>query len=357
MRSGRVVLDLEAAVSWFGGGRIAAIFALVLIATQPARATEGGGSNYALGIQTVVPGFVVAEPGINLFAFTAYYTANRVNNRLGQSALPRFHVDASVTTVRLDYAFGEKFLGASWGIQLAQPVADLNIERRIGSNFAKDSKSGLGDTAIAPLAVSWNGVSPIGRWSMGFRTLVIAPTGDYRVTDLANLGRNYVSVIPSFAASLITPSGGHVGFQANYIYNTINPATRYRSGDEFDIDFGIGQTLFRNVWLFTNVTLEANGYYYKQIENDTRFGQVVGSGSEGRVLGLGPQLRLGLPGNAGLVIKWQHEMLVRNRPQGDRFWAQLFVPLGPVQTTAPAGGSGANVPARTIESYDWLTRG
>jgi len=42
---------------------------------------------------------------------------------------------------------------------------------------------------------------------------------------------------------------------------------------------------------------------------------------------IGPQLRWDWSPGSSLVCKYQHEMSVRNRPQGERFWIEVSVPF------------------------------
>jgi hypothetical protein len=70
-----------------------------------------------------------------------------------------------------------------------------------------------------------------------------------------------------------------------------------------------------------------NGYYYKQVKDDYRSGVLVnGDGNKGQAVGIGPQVRLKLHPGA-LTLKWQAEMAVRSRTQGNRFWLRFYYPL------------------------------
>src|SRR5438132_5430890 len=69
------------------------------------------------------------------------------------------------------------------------------------------------------------------------------------------------------------------------------------------------------------------GFFLNQCTDDTVNGQPVnGDGFRGRARGIGPQLRWDWSPGSALVFKYQHEMSVRNRPQGERFWMEVSVP-------------------------------
>jgi hypothetical protein len=78
------------------------------------------------------------------------------------------------------------------------------------------------------------------------------------------------------------------------------------------------------------------GFYFKQITNDTQNGATVvttnvdGSqsiGNKGRQMDLGPQVTFPWGRHGALVFKWNHDMLVENRARGNSFWFQFGVPL------------------------------
>lgn len=68
------------------------------------------------------------------------------------------------------------------------------------------------------------------------------------------------------------------------------------------------------------------GYVYFQFTTDKVNDAQAGDGRLGSVVAFGPQIRYSARGIT-LTGKWQHEMLVRNRPDGKRFWLQFFLPL------------------------------
>ena len=117
----------------------------------------------------------------------------------------------------------------------------------------------------------------------------------------------------------------------DYIINNVDHATHYHSGNEFLWQFDGQQRIGHR-----GASIGLQGFYYKQITNDTQNGAKVvttnvdGSqsiGNKGRQLDLGPQVTFPWGRHGALVLKWNHDMLVENRGRGNSFWFQFGVPL------------------------------
>jgi hypothetical protein len=105
-----------------------------------------------------------------------------------------------------------------------------------------------------------------------------------------------------------------------YDFNFENSDTRYRSGQEFHVDYYAG-------WHWGNLSFGVNGYVYQQVTDDKANGIRVGSdGNRGRVLAFGPLLRYDI-GHMPIVLSWQHETWVQNRPEGDKLWLKVIIPF------------------------------
>src|SRR5712692_3889586 len=87
----------------------------------------------------------------------------------------------------------------------------------------------------------------------------------------------------------------------------------------------VRRELLRNAWLDFAPNIPTTACHQSNyVETYSRFnGQPVnGDGFRGRAIGIGPQLRWDWSPGSSLVCKYQHEMSVRNRPQGERFWIE-----------------------------------
>lgn len=300
---------------------VLAFTAAFVIGGAAAHATEGGGSQYGLGAATILPGVQPTPPGLNIVNYNLLYVADRLNNARGEKAIPNFHVDLLLSFVKLDYSFHEPIGGVRFGMALGVPLLRANVSTGRGATAFHQEKTGMGDIGITPLVAGWEFDTPVGHVNQHAKVVINPPTGDYRATDRVNLGRNYTAYIWHFGNSLFPTDLTHLGFQLVYVSNTKNSATNYQSGSEFDLTWSGGFDLT------PDLSAELNGYFYKQVTNDYRAGILVnGDGNKGQAVGIGPQFRLKLHPGA-ITLKWQTEMAVRNRPQGNRFWLQFYHPL------------------------------
>ena len=105
-----------------------------------------------------------------------------------------------------------------------------------------------------------------------------------------------------------------------YIVNYTNPATDYRSGNEFLWEFDG----MRNVGKV--VAFGFNGYYYQQTTGDTVNGALYLDGYRGRTVQFGPEIRCHFKRYV-MGIKYEKDFLTENRPVGNSFWAQFGIPL------------------------------
>jgi hypothetical protein len=291
---------------------LAGAAALAVVGLRPAFATEGGGSVYPYGLNTVASG-VLPKPGHYLYSYNSYYTADVTTTNDGQPAPVPFDVDVRVHTLRyLQVLESAKLFGGSVGWLVAQPylIGDAHIGPR------KDSRSGFGDTTVG-LMIGWHG--PHAHSMTGVD--VTLPTGSYSTEHLFNPGRNQYA--GTFYYALTAPLGERLdaNLRTNLTVNGTNRDTDYHSGMEAGVEYSLNLR-FAKGW-FAGI----NGYLYQQITDDTIDGDAVGGdGHRLRVLAYGPQL-IYRGGRWGAVAKWQHEALTRNKAEGDKYWLQLFFAL------------------------------
>ncbi|MBB3259862.1 hypothetical protein F4827_004693 [Paraburkholderia bannensis] len=293
--------------------------ALAALAPLVANATEGGGSIYPIGVNTILAGFM-PSPGDYAYLYGARYDSNHTLDGSGndKAGINNFGAHVNALAFRYDHVWdGVTFLGANLMTRIGVPFVDLHLHFDVktpkGIVHKDSSDTGLSDAAIIPLALGWH--SPHLNQMVGIEFFL--PTGDYDVHRLANVGRHYYSISPEYFFTLKPIDKVEISAKVMYLFNTTNHETNYSSGDELIIDYNLGYQVT------PKLQVGANGYFYKQTTNDVQNGAIVNGGNEGRVLSAGPFIKYQPTRSLALVFKWQHEMLVENRTRGDRFWLQV----------------------------------
>lgn len=288
--------------------KVAIVTALLLAGgAGTAQATESGGGAYPNGAESIAVA-QLPPPGTYLLAYSNYYSADRLNDGNGDSVVPNFSVDAFANIARFVHVTDKKILGATVAMQAFVPVVDLTVH----AAGMRQHKFGLGDMIVNPLILGWNKDN----LNIILTMDTYVPTGRYKKTDLANIGRNYWTFEPVVAVTYANPKGGpELSAKLMYDFNTKNKATGYRSGQEFHVDLAAAYN-------FNPLTVGVTAYYYKQTIDDKLGGARVGTdGYKGEAFAAGPVLRYQL-GRVPITAQWQHEFHAENRPQGDKFWVK-----------------------------------
>ncbi len=267
-------------------------------------ATEGGGGAYPNGAEDFMAG-AVPPPGIYFLNYFTFYTADKFMDSSGKNAIPNFDLKVTANVFRFLYVSKTQIFGGNWGAHVLIPIVKVDVELPIGSQ----NKTGLGDIIVDPFILSWH----FKNWHFVTGIDIYIPTGQFDKNRLANVGRNYWTFEPIFAFTYLSDSGFDVSCKFMYDFNTKNRDTNYRSGQEFHFDYTIGKR-------FDNFNIGVGGYFYKQLTDDKVNGQKVASdGNKGKAFAVGPQVKYDHK-NMSFILKYQKEMEVKNKPEGDKFW-------------------------------------
>jgi hypothetical protein len=177
---------------------------------------------------------------------------------------------------------------------------------------------GLGDIVIDPLIIGWHFPPD---WHLTLGIDIYLPTGKYSKSNPTDsIGANYYSFEPIFAFTYLNQSGFEASAKLMYNLKTKNLDTDYQSGNEFHMDYLIGQH-------FGPWAVGLAGYYLRQTTDDQVNGQKVGpDGRRGQVFAYGPAIKYDYKGMS-FVGSWNHESSVDNRFQGNKFffkWVTAF---------------------------------
>ncbi|MFA6311415.1 MAG: transporter [Sterolibacterium sp.] len=293
-----------------------------------AGAGELGGSSYPVGVELGYGDML--PPGLyNL----AYYSRSQASSLKGESGQDlgwaRYRLSADTISYRLQYVWDTPLLGASAESALVLPFPAVDLEKRVSSALPDTSGSrfGMTDPLLVPLRLAWKGETL--NHSVGLE--IVAPLGAYDVNARVNTGRNYWQFAPAYALTWRPSAETVIGLKLRYGINTRNDETKYRSGDEFTLEYNAGYKLS------PTMTLGLQGYSFRQTTDDELNGQptsatngrLIGSGigNRGSANAIGPFLSCRFSPRFAVTAKYQQDFDVRNRGEFKRFWLQALLPF------------------------------
>jgi hypothetical protein len=285
----------------------------LLLAGTPAQALEGSG-HYVGGNEDFMAG-ALPPPGMYPITYGVYYTANKLRDNSGNEvkAGPSplgFKLDAYALAFRFVHVTKMKLLGADWAWQVIVPLVSQNV--KIEAAGIDKKSSGLGDIEFSPLVLGWH-------FSKNFHLIgaldFMAPTGSYDKTDPSSIGQNYWTIAPIIAPTYITDGGFEVSGKFQYFFNTKNKDTQYTSGNEFLLDYLVGQHV-------GNWNFGLNGFIHKQLTDDEVNGVTV-KDNLAQVVSVGPAIQYNYK-NMFFNAKYQWDTSVKNGPEGQKLWLKFL---------------------------------
>lgn len=281
--------------------------ALSAAAISAAGAAENGNTQYSPGSSQFYAGGIPPFPGFYFVAQTGYFHSDRLNDSDGNKVPIDFDVKAVSETFRFLYVTDIEVGGATLWTQFVLPVVRLDMS----VPFVEDDSTSIADVS-GTLGLVWH---PDKYNTFITAVDVAAPTGNYDVSSLANVGLNHWSIQPVLGYHYLDPQGLEIGSTLRFIFNMENTDTAYRSGTEIVLDYAVG-------WNFDKWRVGAVGYYIQQVTDDRGPG-VASDGNRGKGFAIGPSLTYSF--NPGLQVgaSWQHDVIAENRAQGDTFWVNF----------------------------------
>jgi hypothetical protein len=305
-----------------------AFIILSVALASPAWSAEYGTGVYLLGYQSSLAGCQPA-PGFYLRNDFYVYQGNAAilpfSRRIQLNLRGRIIADLVTAT----YVTPLKILGAHYGVGVIWSAVANNFLKgglevntrfpranQVLSRSREGSYTGVGDLTVTPINLGWH----LGPWHiMAFGNLY-APVGSYNPNRRLNTGLNRWAVEPNLAVTWLQPKyGQEISISLGYTVNFENPATDYRTGNEFHLEYFLGQHLPKGF------ALGLAGYIYEQVTADTGAGASLGA-FHGETLALGPCLTFSgqIASHAlGLNARYYHEVKVINRLNGQSFFLTL----------------------------------
>ena len=296
-------------------------------------AEEGGSGHYMPGSMSSFVDGVPTEPTFIARLNYLHYSGDTIIDRsIPIAGMTALNVDAESDAYGLTLLWAPDWsMGKKWSYAMSATIPWVSMEvaadvaaspgDNVRSVRRSDRESGLGDIVLMPLMFNYK-VNP--DLNTNFRLAVYAPTGDYEVGRLANLGKNFWTVEPTAAVMYF---GQKNGIEASLFFgmdfNTENSDTDYKSGIQAHLD----GTLAQHFPLWGGLAgAGATGFWYQQISDDSGEGASLG-GFKARAHGIGPVLSF-VTKIAGqdLIseLKWLHEFDNRNRLEGDTIFFKVL---------------------------------
>jgi hypothetical protein len=290
---------------------------LVLGQTSVCVASENGGTNWPLGVNTVIPAILPPQGATEFYSYTAYYSADSYRGNNGKSSLPDFKLDIFVQALRMVHTWDvetDSGVGFSSGAILSGNRNSFEVAG------AKDHKSGLNQLYFTPLYLTWS-PTPELHLLTGFSAFI--PLGNYDRKDLINTTSNYASYVQEFGLTWLPTPAWEFSVSPTVSFNQKNDDTDYKSGNIFDVDFNAGYRLPMNPKWQVGLA----GHYTKQFTDDQFDGHDVPSGNRLSKFAIGPQAVYYFNPATAIVFKWLAETSVKNGPKGNSLWFEFAVPL------------------------------
>ncbi|WP_454744019.1 SphA family protein [Cupriavidus necator] len=286
-----------------------------ILFARVALATENGQQSYPIGSNTVLNGIIPDRGDTQFYNYSAYYHADKFAGSHGESSVPNFKADVLVDALRVVHTWDIP----SGPLELASGIVLPFLHTKLTVPVGSDSRGGLGDIVLHGLYVGYKRPEA-GLFS--FLALDFAlPTGDFSNNRIANLGLNSYGFMPNLNVTWFPNPRTELSATLGYVINSPNRKTHYHSGNVAFFDWVAGYSVL------PNLQIGLQGYALRQTTNDKLNGEVVGDGFRGQALAIGPQIRYNFSREAAIVLKWQREFNVRNRPEGDKIWVQFTFPL------------------------------
>jgi hypothetical protein len=294
---------------------------LLGLASGPAQSAEGGAGVYAMGYQSSMAAFL-PPPGIYGRLDYYWYQGNArilpLSGRLEANLRGRYMAGI----LGLTYVSPLQLLDANYAAGIIwAPIANNFIKGTAESGkFSGLSRegdyTGVGDLILTPLILGWH--TEYFHFIGLFNTY--APVGSYNTSRILNTGLSRWAVEPNVGVTFLHPKyGQEVSVFMGYTVNFENPSTHYTTGNEFHLEYFIGQHLPKGF------ALGLAGFYYQQVTGDTGSGAKLGP-FKGTSVGLGPCLTYNtqIAGNPiGINVRYYNEVYTKNRLDGQ----SLFVTL------------------------------
>lgn len=281
-----------------------------------AQSTENGNSQWPSGVQSVMAA-IMPQPGqTQFYSYTQYYHADKFVDSKGREMVPDFKLDVVATAARVMHTWDTNVNG--WNLSTGATFAGNSID--IDAAGTHDKTAGLNYAYLNLLYFTYQ----LGDLHFMFGPSLYVPLGRFDKNRLANPSYNYYGYSAEAAVTYTPTPRLEMSAQSVVVFNSKNHDTNYRSGGVINTDFDVNYSFFKDL---PQLQFGLAGFYTQQIQDDKLDDDTVGDGNRLRKFGVGPQILWYFNQAAGVAVKWQHELGVKNGPEGDKIWVQFSFPL------------------------------
>lgn len=284
---------------------------------QLANATENGTTEYPLGADSFNAG-ITPPPGHGvLLSYDTYFNAALY---AGGARIKGSHAGVFVSAYRGIYTWPVAYDDGK--ITLSSEIVigggHIGLKVPLPGGAISNGSAGMVDPSFWPVAVNYHS----GPVFICVTMPVWAPLGTYNKTaaPAKGLGLNHWTFGPAAYLTYIASPKWQFDVDTLVEINTINPQTQYHSGADSTV------TASASYRLLSNLQIGPTAWVYEQLTNDTQYGHVYNKGNKGQTLALGMQAIYSI-GHGGILLKYYHDTLVRNRAGGDQVWLQWALPF------------------------------
>lgn len=310
------------------------LLALLAASASPSWPAEYGLGLYPLGYQSTMAGYQ-PPPGFYLRNDLYFYQGNSQINSFGRHIEVDLRNRLIVDLIGATYVTPLKIFGAHYAFGVIWSAVANNflkgtlipntrfpaINRRLGKS-QEGSYTGVSDLVVTPINLGWH----LGPWNIMAFGNFYTPVGAYNGNRRLNSGLGRWAVEPDVAVTWLRPGTKYpqeASISMGYTINFEDPATQYTTGQEFHLEYFLGQHLPMGF------TFGLAGYFYNQMTADTGSGAVLGA-FHGQTVALGPCLAFNqeIAGHAfGVNVRYYNELKVRNRFDGQVIFLTLNLGL------------------------------
>jgi hypothetical protein len=306
-----------------------ALAVCIAITASQSHGAEGGIGVYLLGSRGPMAGFV-PPPGVYVQSDLWHYRASFDAGRAFPSGAPLAGTIGGHATVDLltaAWVTPLEVLGGHLGFALTLPVGSVRLTADptfasslgLGPASRTDTTSSIGDVFVHSF-VGWHA----GNWHWRLAGTAIVPSGAHEEGALANISLNRPAADLFAGLTWLDPAVGfEVSVTPGVTFNGENRVTKYRTGNEFHVDWVAARHFSPTFWA------GFIGYHYQQLTGDSGPGAFLGE-FKGRVTALGgavgTMIMLGqTPVSANLRV--YREIETQNRFEGTAAYFTFALPL------------------------------